>query len=83
MRCIFLHVFKREESLPAVHQPPRDPPHRPGEEGVQSGGLHAEERSGSGPGHGQQSGFLVRPILSQNLQVSGGKSKHVNEAPDQ
>lgn len=51
--------MRREEPLLVVHQPARDPTHRPGEEGLQPGGVHPEERRGSGPGRGQQPRLLV------------------------
>lgn len=62
--------FGRKESVSDVHQPPRDPPHRPGEAGLHPGGAHAEERCGPGRGRGLQQDVLVRPIPPQDLQVA-------------
>lgn len=57
-----LNVFYlsiREESLPDVHQPSRDPSHRPAQERVHAGGSHSEERSGPRRGRVNQQDVLV------------------------
>lgn len=69
---ITLNVFYlsiREESLPDVHQPSRDPSHRPAQERVHAGGSHSEERRGSRRGRVDQQDVLVWPVPSQDLQV--------------
>lgn len=68
-----IHFGCRQKPILAVHQPARDPTHRPGEEGLQPSGDYSEERCGSGPGCRQQPHLLVWSLSPENLQVSQEK----------
>lgn len=65
--CLPLSI--RKESVPDVHQPPRNPTHWPAEERIHTSGSHTEERRGPGRGRVHQQDVLVWSISSKNIQV--------------